>query len=760
MSIKLTKTLIFLYILIGLIPYIGAVDKIHPQILYLSILNPLSLILIINNIGLKKLITSLTKSISKPSALLYFFYIVFCLLSLNYSYNLVQSYIQLTEIFVQFFSFLILIYLVSTLKDIYGFFINTVIVLTVIELIFVFTPYLNDIIEFGSPFNRSLEYRGTTGSVNIASYLLLMKLPFIYDLTIKRKHKFFYLILSILSLYAIVVIFQTRSAILLSFIVSSVLILMYCYNIYISKITESYSLINVIRSIALPTVVVFLLSNFQANYYSATETIQERLSSINIDEYSTNARFRYYSQAIGSIVQKPFTGVGIGNWQLESIDTDRENIQSYIVPYHVHNDFLEISAEVGIIGAILYYLVYLSIVFFLLKKIIMSIKRRKPLGVDVLFIVMLGIYFVDSMFNFPVGRVLQQVNLLFILAILINYYKIRELKFSNSPNKLILVLMVLTIPLTIYSSSRQFISSKHQKILLSHYNLADYSIPIEVIDEFEMEYSDLTVTTIPMKSLKGFFYMKNNKFREAIDLFNEGTRHNPQLYFSESYKAYSFLMINELDSAYYFSKLAFEKLPGNVVHFANHALSLVTRGDSVELANIYDKATFKRELHDEIYLTAMADIINKDDSNFALENFDLNVESGNENLKRSYYTLKIGKGDMITAANLNGIGDAYFQNKDFVNAERFFRQASEMNPYELPYTENYANTKLKLGKFEEALVILDDLIDIKESKSLIAKYMRVLAYLNLEDTDKACIYIEEIKDYPLFQNLELSRFCN
>ena len=219
-------------------------------------------------------------------------------------------------------------------------------------------------------------------------------------------------------------------------------------------------------------------------------------------------------------------------------------------------------------------------------------------------------------------------------------------------------------------------------------------------------------------------------------------------------------MINELDSAYYFSKLAFEKLPGNVVHFANHALSLVTRGDSVELANIYDKATFKRELHDEIYLTAMADIINKDDSNFALENFDLNVESGNENLKRSYYTLKIGKGDMITAANLNGIGDAYFQNKDFVNAERFFRQASEMNPYELPYAENYANTKLKLGKFEEALVILDDLIDIKESKSLIAKYMRVLAYLNLEDTDKACIYIEEIKDYPLFQNLELSRFCN
>ena len=756
---KLTKSLIFLYILIGLLPYMESVDKIHPQTLYLSILNPLSLLLIINNIGLKKLISSLTQSISKTSAFFYFLYLGLSLLSLNYSYNLVQSYIQLTEIVTIFFTFLILIYLVSTLKDIYGFFINTVIVLTVIELIFVFIPYLTDIIEFGSPFNRSLEYRGTTGSVNIASYLLLMKLPFIYDLTIKRKHKLFYIILSILSLYAIVVIFQTRSAILLSFIVSSVLILMYCYNIYISKTKESYSLINVISSIVLPTIVVLLLSNFQANYFNATESVQERLSSINIQEYSTNARVRYYSQAISSIVKKPFTGVGIGNWQLESIDTDRDNIESYIVPYHVHNDFLEISAEVGIIGAIFYYLVYLSIAYFLLKKIIMSIKRRKPLGVDFLFLLVLGIYFVDSMFNFPIGRILQQVNLLFIVAFLINYYQLGELKISNNLNKVILVFMVLSIPLTIYSSSRQFISSKHQKTLLSHYNLGDFSIPLEIIDEFEMEYSDLTVTTIPMKSLKGFFYMKNKKFREAIDLFNEGTRHNPQLYFSESYKAYSFLMINELDSAYYFSKLAFEKLPGNVVHFANYALSLTTRSDSLGLINAYNKATFKKEFHDEIYLTAMADIINKDDNNFALENFDLNAESGNENLKRSYYTLKIGRGDMITAANLNVIGDAYFQNKDFVNAERFFRQASEINPYEFPYIENYANTKLKLGKYEEALDILNDLIDVKESKSIIAKYMRVLAYLNLKDNEQACIFIEEIKDYPLFQSLELARFC-
>ena len=44
-----------------------------------------------------------------------------------------------------------------------------------------------DIVNRGYPIDRSLEYRGVSGSVNIISYLLLMKLPFIYYLSIVNK---------------------------------------------------------------------------------------------------------------------------------------------------------------------------------------------------------------------------------------------------------------------------------------------------------------------------------------------------------------------------------------------------------------------------------------------------------------------------------------------------------------------------------------------------------------------------------------------
>ena len=85
--------------------------------------------------------------------------------------------------------------------------------------------------------------------------------------------------------------------------------------------------------------------------------IQDRLSTLGkLNDDSSNQRFRYYSQAIESILKNPLIGIGIGNWELESIKYDAQNISGYIIPYHVHNDYLEIAAETGLIGALIYYL--------------------------------------------------------------------------------------------------------------------------------------------------------------------------------------------------------------------------------------------------------------------------------------------------------------------------------------------------------------------------------------------------------------------
>lgn len=763
---KFSKTLIYLYVFIGLVPYFEAADKIHPQTFYLAILNSISIGLIINNLGLKKIREVFDKIIQNKQVLFYFGFLFFCLLSFYQSINTTQSMIEFVEKLTQFISLMNLIFLISLQENVIKFFIRTTLILLTIELSSTYFPYFFDIATYGHPINRSLDYRGVTGSVNIISYLILMKLPLIYYLGITQK-KFTWIsaLFVTLSIYAITVIHQTRSAIILTLLVSIFLALVFYYNKNVTNKKEEYKLINFFKVILLPIVITFFLSNYQSYLFKITENVQSRLSSINIEEYSTNSRIRYFSHAIQSIKANPLKGIGIGNWQLESIKYDSQNMQSYIVPYHVHNDFLELAAEIGLIGATLYYLVFLSIFLVILNKIILLIKKKKPIEYEIIFFTIIGIYFIDSMVNFPFGRVLQQINLFFIISVCISYFKnqnfnlIKNLYFKRLKN-FVLISIIISIPVTLIYSYKIYISSTHQKIMLSHYNLADYSLSLDDIDNYEMDYSDLTVTTIPMKSLKGFFYMKNGLWRESIDLFNEGTKHNPYLNFSESYKSFSFLNIGEIDSALYFSKKAFEKIPGNVVHFAHYALSLVMIKDSIELKKAYEKTKFRKDLHDEIYLTAMADITNKDQSNFALENFEFNSLSDNDGLKRNYYTLKIGEKEMLTAAQFNELGDFYFKNGDFTSAKNFFKDASELNPFEFPYKENYANSLMQLGDFKLAVEILNELIYENNFSSIKAKYMLALSYLNLDEKSSACILIQEIKDHQLVRSIELQRFCN
>ena len=69
------------------------------------------------------------------------------------------------------------------------------------------------------------------------------------------------------------------------------------------------------------------------------------------------------------ILNNPIVGSGLGNWKLVSILYDKEFINGYVVPYHMHNDFIQIGTELGIpgffmylglFGVLLFYIVYIA----------------------------------------------------------------------------------------------------------------------------------------------------------------------------------------------------------------------------------------------------------------------------------------------------------------------------------------------------------------------------------------------------------------
>ena len=148
-------------------------------------------------------------------------------------------------------------------------------------------------------------------------------------------------------------------------------------------------------------------------------TVESRVSSVinNSNDESTSERFRFYSHALEHISNNILLGSGIGSWRIVSIKYDSENMFSYVVPYFVHNDILEIFAETGILG----FLSYLAFFFYIFKRnvnqLLMWLKSKynyTPILFGYIFIFI----FVDANLNFPLDRFDMQIVLVLSIAAL------------------------------------------------------------------------------------------------------------------------------------------------------------------------------------------------------------------------------------------------------------------------------------------------------------------------------------------------------
>ena len=83
----------------------------------------------------------------------------------------------------------------------------------------------------------------------------------------------------------------------------------------------------------------------------------------------------------------------------------------------MHNDFLEVAVELGIIGLALFLLIFIYPVYDLFNKL--KIKNIKP--EHIVLLSSLIVYIADSNLNFPFTRASSLLYLAFILASLQNY---------------------------------------------------------------------------------------------------------------------------------------------------------------------------------------------------------------------------------------------------------------------------------------------------------------------------------------------------
>lgn len=741
-----------LYTLIGLVPYLSAADKVVPQVLYLSIVNTFAFIYI-GLVQKKNILKEFSTTLNNWSFTLYFLFFIWSSITVINSRNLSESIYTLGEIFSLLVSFLFLIYFLSKVNSLKNVLFYIIIGLLTIEVVSVIAPFIFELSQ-GRQTQRSMTLRGYTGNINILAYILLIKFPLlIYFQIIKKGYYKLNFLLTVLIVFIIFSIFATRSAMLTMFFIT---ILIFCFMMFIKSFNLKQTIKVLLKPLFLPIFIGLLLNNLESSL-STSQSFQSRLSTLTEiqDDRSLSQRSRYYKAAFESFKEKPIMGKGIGTWEFESIPYERNEMKNYVVPYHVHNDYLELLAETGIIGMTLYFGMIFFIFYHLLRKILDREADQETKLFSIFLITSLSVYLIDSMFNFPFDRIIQQIHLFFLLAVSIHFLKLKPLK-SNLTPQIILFILIL-IPASIYSSSRIMRASQHQAIFLKAFNNGDYSNPpLAVIDKFEMEYPSLSATSLPMSTIKGLYYLKQNKYREAIPMLRKGIKDNPYLHISESFLGYTFNMIGEKDSALYYTKKAFDYMPKNEIHYANYINSLYQNRDSITIKKVFSSLhSDKSSYFDEIYLLTMASLVDPGNTDFTLSGLDINVQSGNDRLKKGYYSLQVGESDMYKADEYGQIALYYFNEENFLAAAEYFINADKLNPYELTYKENAANALLKIGEDERALNILNDLIDNYNSTSPKAHYLRGLTLFSMGEEVKGCADLKYAQDQGLISDTRI-----
>lgn len=420
------KILLILYLVVGTVPNLDSLDKVVTQWLYLNFLNTFALFfLVIKGYPLKKYFFNKT-------SILFLALFIWSSISLFFAINKVESIVVLSQLFAIIITFIITMICLSEIERPFRFISNVLSFYLIVELITIYLPFLNSATALDQIYSRSSLFLGFAANVNITAFSIIYKIPFlIYSILQLKKFK----IISFISSFVIfaLIIFasgtlnSTRGAIITYTSLAPVLLII---SIVIYFKSKKYKLMIISIIYSLSVIISFPFNSYLSDFFGKSEkNITNRISSLNVlieegnvTDESINQRKSFYSQALSVIINNPLTGIGIGNWKIKSIDTNKENIIGYTVPYHVHNDYLEIGAEIGLVGL----LIYLTILFFGFKNVVINFTkiiftRSKLLEnsfICVTISLFIYIFLIDSNLNFPFHRPIVFINIIVLLAYL------------------------------------------------------------------------------------------------------------------------------------------------------------------------------------------------------------------------------------------------------------------------------------------------------------------------------------------------------
>ena len=521
---NIDKLLLTFLILSTLIPRFGAIDNNAIRWMALSLICFTYLLKNLKLGGLK---------LSNKHLLFSSLMICYLLFSIFISNNSIEGIISLYKIIILIIIFFICI-------DIFKKISSPFFKLCVVFSISLFIEGSFTLIQFFS-FSDSLT--GIASNANISSSSIIIKLPLIIFLSFQPVNKREFLLLKIIEIISItsVIILGSRFGVLCLFLI-------YFLNILIYKKERLNQVFSILFVIAF-------------SFYINTTDKSDRLTvdSLSIEnlsnDESTNQRLNFYKKALDLSFKKPVFGYGLGSWKYESLPYNENKNRELLVPYYTHNDFLQIFFELGIIGLIF----YLSFLISLFKKIIKIDNNYKSL-----LIIMLIVFLMNSLLNFPLHRSQEIVPFLMVAA-LIFFFSLKSKGQKRESRLSYSFLLGLLLPL-LGLSYLEHNSLKIQGKLISDYNQGLFSLEEKELNKINYYIPNLSATGVPLSSYLSRYYFEQKDYNKSLELLKYSTKANYKDLLTQELLLKNYIFLGENNLALILAKKLLQTYTENLLY--------------------------------------------------------------------------------------------------------------------------------------------------------------------------------------------------
>lgn len=736
----LSPILLIGYLCLGFIPNWEAVDKIAPQWVGMTLLN---LISIISFYYYRVSISNSIKfSLRSSMSVTYICFIIWAGISFFYAINPTEVIVNITRqvnVLIMFLSMAILIFAIKNNRQLIPWIIT---IILCIELYAVFAEAL-DMINTSGQINPGF-LKGVTANRNITAFSIAIKVPFVLFLIHKLNKVKFKLVLGsivFLSFLSLTMI-QSRA----SFLAVGIIFISYTTLQIFFKAKKNIYRVFQMGYIIIPLIAAVIINQtFFAN--KGADAISRAASiSLSTKDGSVNQRLRYYEDVLTHVKSNPIFGTGLGNWKIKSIDYDSKDIVGYIVPYHAHSDFIQLGAELGIIG----FLLYLGIFIWAIYYVYILIRYSKITVEEKVFLFLmltsLGVYSVDANLNFPIARPQVLVVWTLVMALIAVYYQKylyqeKGIIYNNNLNIIFLGISFIILLPSLYVTNTVYKSLKGQMILLQDFNSNQYNLPLNQVESIVPDIPNITVTTIPINSVKARYFYNAKKYEKAKAFIEKGTKANPYLFYSEILKSQIFEEQGKLDSAKFYAKKAFFGLPNNELHSTRYMNLLNLTADRKSLDEAFELLTKSNNfINWKNYLIIASNFKRKTKDLVLIERAKQAIEIFPENneIKSLYNKIIIGDDALNQSVNFANKGLEFFNKKDYAKAAIEFEKAATLNHLDYANYENAATAYYMINEFDKALELINKVINELNPLNGKCEYIKALIFIKMQDPIGAC----------------------